>query len=67
MLIAGDDDARKPAVAGLVADLGFEAGDAGPLVNSRLLEAHAMLWIDLSRNRGFGRDVAFALVRRGMD
>jgi 8-hydroxy-5-deazaflavin:NADPH oxidoreductase len=65
MLIAGDDAARKPVVAELVADLGFEPADAGPLVNSRLLEAHAMLWISLSRNLGWGRDVAFALMRRG--
>jgi len=37
---------------------------AGPLRNARLLEAHAMLWIELALNRGLGRDFAFAIVRR---
>jgi hypothetical protein len=36
----------------------------GPLRNARLLEAHAMLWIDLALKRGFGRNWAFALLRR---
>ena len=61
--VAGDDAARKPAVLGLVADLGFEAVDAGPLANARLLEPYAMLWIDLAFKRGQGRDFAFALTR----
>jgi predicted dinucleotide-binding enzyme len=38
--------------------------DAGPLRNARLLEAHGMLWIDLSLARGLGRDWAFARVKR---
>lgn len=63
MLFAGDDNAKKPVVSQLVADLGFEPGDAGPMVNARLLEAHAMLWVDLAMKRGFGRDVAFGLLR----
>lgn len=64
MFVAGDDSARKPEVLSLVADLGFDAVDAGPLANARLLEAHAMLWIDLALKRGLGRGIAFALVRR---
>jgi predicted dinucleotide-binding enzyme len=64
MFVAGDDAERKPQVLALVADLGFEAVDAGPLANARLLEAHAMLWIDLALKRGLGRGIAFALVRR---
>lgn len=64
MFVAGDDAARKPAVLGLIGDLGFEAVDAGPLSNARLLEAHAMLWIDLALKRGQGRGFAFALARR---
>ena len=39
--------------------------DAGPLSNARLLEPLAMLWIDLASKRGQGRDMAFALMRRG--
>jgi 8-hydroxy-5-deazaflavin:NADPH oxidoreductase len=64
MFVAGDDMAKKPKVIELVAALGFEVVDAGPLRNARLLEAHAMLWIELALKRGLGRDWAFALVRR---
>jgi predicted dinucleotide-binding enzyme len=64
MFVAGDDAARKPAVLSLVADLGFEAVDAGPLRNARLLEPFAMLWIDQALTRGVGRDFAFAITRR---
>jgi predicted dinucleotide-binding enzyme len=64
MFVAGDDEARKPNVLGLIGELGFEAVDAGPLRIARLLEPHAMLWIHLALNRGYGRDWAFALMRR---
>jgi predicted dinucleotide-binding enzyme len=64
MFVAGDDEARKPKVLGLIGELGFETVDAGPLRIARLLEPHAMLWIHLALNRGFGRDWAFALLRR---
>jgi hypothetical protein len=39
MLVAGDDAGRKPRVMELIAKLGFEAVDANPLKNVRLLEA----------------------------
>ena len=64
MFVAGDDATNKPGVIELVAALGFEVVDAGPLRNARLLEAHAMLWIELAIKRGLGRDFAFAIVRR---
>ena len=64
MFVAGDDAANKPKVMDLVGELGFEMVDAGPLRNARLLEAHAMLWIDLALARGQGRDFAFAILRR---
>ena len=64
MFVASDDAAGKPKVMGLIGELGFEVVDAGPLRNARLLEAHAMLWIDLALSRGLGRDWAFAIVRR---
>ena len=64
MFVAGDDAAAKPKVMALVGDLGFEVIDAGPLRNARLLEAHAMLWIDLALARGQGRNFAFSIVRR---
>jgi predicted dinucleotide-binding enzyme len=64
MFVAGDDAASKPKVIALLAALGFEVIDAGPLRNARLLEAHAMLWIELALKRGLGRDFAFAILRR---
>ena len=64
MFVAGDDAAAKPKVLALVGDLGFEVIDAGPLRNARLLEAHAMLWIDLALVRGQGRDFALGILRR---
>jgi 8-hydroxy-5-deazaflavin:NADPH oxidoreductase len=64
MFYAGDDAARRGDAARLVGDLGFEAVDAGPMRNARLLEAYAMLWIDLAMKRGQGRNFAFALTRR---
>ncbi|MBV9750397.1 MAG: NAD(P)-binding domain-containing protein, partial [Acetobacteraceae bacterium] len=47
MFVAGDDEAAKPMVLGLVADAGFEAVDAGGLRAARLIEPLAMLWIEL--------------------
>jgi len=64
MFVAGDDAANRPKVMSLVGELGFEVIDAGPLRNARLLEAHAMLWIDLALTRGQGRDFAFSILRR---
>ena len=64
MFVAGDDAAAKPLVMGLVTDAGFEAMDAGGLAESRLLEAYAMLWIELARKRGLGSDFTFTLQRK---
>jgi 8-hydroxy-5-deazaflavin:NADPH oxidoreductase len=63
MPVAGDDAAKKPSVMQLVAALGFEPVDAGPLKNARLLEPFGMVWIDQAMKRGRGRDFAFALVK----
>jgi len=64
MFVASDDAVKKPLVMSLVAELGFEAIDAGPLQSARLLEPLAMLWIEQALKYGRGRDFAFALVRR---
>ncbi len=48
----------------LVADLGFESVDAGPLSAARLLEPLAMLWIELAMKQGHARAFAFAMVRQ---
>lgn len=64
MFVAGDNASLKPEVMGLVADLGFEPVDAGPLAAARLLEPLAMLWIELALKLGQGRDFAFGLLRK---
>ena len=56
--------AAKPEAMRLVADLGFEAVDAGPLRAARLLERLALLWIELALKREQGNAFAFALARR---
>ncbi|MFW9874173.1 MAG: NADPH-dependent F420 reductase [Candidatus Thorarchaeota archaeon] len=62
--ICGDDDRAKKVVARLVADLGFDVVDCGPLQNARLLEPLALLWIKLAYVHGFGPNVAFKLLKK---
>jgi hypothetical protein len=59
----GDDADAKHTVAQLIADLGFEPIDAGPMTSARLLEPLMLLWITCSRTQGT-RDLAFKLLRR---
>lgn len=60
----GDDRDAKAVVKELIADAGLEPVDVGPLVNARLLEPLAMLWIDLAVNQRQGTNHAFKLIRR---
>jgi NADPH-dependent F420 reductase len=64
MFVCGDDEAAKPVVLAMVSDIGFEAIDAGKLVQARLLEPWAMLWISLAFGGALGREFGFALLRR---
>jgi|SRR5689334_6120047 len=64
MFYAGDDAGAKEIAAKLAADCGFDAVDAGPLKNARLLEPLAMLWIYLAYGAGMGADLAFRMMRR---
>jgi predicted dinucleotide-binding enzyme len=61
VFVAGDDAALKPAALELVEDTGFEARDAGPMRNARMLEYLALLYLDLAMVRGMSRRFAFAL------
>jgi predicted dinucleotide-binding enzyme len=62
--VASDDDAAKKVVMGLAEQLGFEPIDAGPLRMARHLESFAWLWITLALKQGYGRDIAFRLLKR---
>jgi hypothetical protein len=64
MFIASDDSKAKETVASLATSIGFLAVDAGPLVQSRYLEALAWLWISMAIKYGAGREIAFQLMRR---
>ena len=64
MSYAGDDGEAKEIAAKLAAECGFDAIDAGPLRNGRLLEPLAMLWISLADGAGMGPNVALRLMRR---
>jgi 8-hydroxy-5-deazaflavin:NADPH oxidoreductase len=61
---AGDDAAAKQQVMELARDIGFDAVDAGPLQNARLLEPLALLNIQLGYVLGLGPDIGLKLVRR---
>jgi predicted dinucleotide-binding enzyme len=64
MFYCGDDEGAKKVVHGLATELGFDAEDAGPLRQARLLEPFALLWISLAFTRGYGREFAFKVIRR---
>ena len=63
MPAAGDDAKAKEAVLQLARDIGFDAVDAGPLANARLLEPFGFLNIQLGYvvNKGLGAGIGFAL------
>jgi predicted dinucleotide-binding enzyme len=60
--VAGDDQAAKDMAIRLLADLGFEALDAGALRQARILEPLALVWINQAVARGKGRNWALAAV-----
>jgi hypothetical protein len=62
MFLAGDDEGAKAVVTGLLSDLGFDPLDAGALVQARLLEPLALVWINQALMRGKGRRWALAAV-----
>jgi hypothetical protein len=64
MFVAGPSGPDKKTVLRIVADVGFEAVDAGELKAARLLESLAMLWIQLAPTKRHGRDFAFVMARR---
>jgi len=64
LFYCGDDPEAKGTVKSLLEELGFEALDAGPLSQARLLEPFALLWISLAYAQGYGREIAFKLLRR---
>lgn len=64
MFICGDDANAKAMVTELAESLGFDVADVGSLETARLIEPLALVWINLAMKQGFGRNIAFKLVRR---
>ncbi|HUA82762.1 MAG TPA: NADPH-dependent F420 reductase [Bryobacteraceae bacterium] len=64
MFYCGDDSDAKKKVGGLIGELGFEALDAGPLRQARVLEPFALLWVSLALKYGYTREIGFQLLRR---
>lgn len=64
IFLAGDDRAAVEVVAGLAAELGYEAVDAGAVSASRYLEPLAGLMMRLDRLAGGGTEHALRLLRR---
>lgn len=63
MFFCGDDPGAKLIVAELGNQLGFDMIDAGPLSQSRWLEAMALLWISMAYKYGGSQRSAFKLLR----
>lgn len=61
--VAGDDQAAKQHVMDMAAAIGFDAVDAGPLQNARLLEPLGFFNIQLGYVIGLGTDIGLRLAR----
>jgi 8-hydroxy-5-deazaflavin:NADPH oxidoreductase len=61
--VAGDDAGAKTSVLDLAREIGFDAVDAGPLKNARLLEPFAFLNIQLGYGLGMGTQIGLKLLR----
>jgi len=59
---AGDDEEAKQAVLGLLADIGFNPVDAGPLAMAQYLEGMAWLNISLQMKNGWSWQASWKLV-----
>lgn len=63
VFVAADDAAAKTTVLELARGIGFDAVDAGPLKNARLVEPLAFLNIQLGFALGLGTQIGFKLQR----
>ena len=61
--VAGDDAGAKGTALELARKIGFDAIDAGPLANARLLEPLGYLNIQLGYVLGLGTQIGFKLLR----
>lgn len=65
MFIAGDSRKAKKVAEGLAKDIGFEeVYDFGGSDKFDLLEQLALSWINLAIMQGYGREIAFKILKR---
>ncbi len=65
MFYAGDSDKAKKVAEQLAKDIGFEnVYNFGGTDKFNLLEQFALSWINLAMMQGYGRDIAFRVVKR---
>jgi len=64
MPVCGDDADARNRVITLATLIGFDAVDCGDLKAARYLEPFAMTWIHMAIRLGYGRNFAFARLRR---
>jgi predicted dinucleotide-binding enzyme len=62
--VAGDDPTAKREALELARDIGFDAVDAGPLRNARLIEPLGYLNIQLGYGQKMGTNIGIELLRR---
>lgn len=62
--VAGDDDDARAETMQLARDIGFDAVDAGPLRNARLIEPLGYFNIQLGYVSKMGTDIGFKLLHR---
>jgi len=64
MLMAGNDSGAKAVASNLIADVGFEAKDTGPLNQALHLEHMTLLWVKMVRNQGHTSHFVWAYVEQ---
>ncbi len=63
VFVCGDDTAARTLVLGLVADIGADGVDAGPLQLARYTEPLGMLLVQLAYMKGMGARIGATLLR----
>lgn len=63
LLVCGDEAAKAKALP-IVEDTGFDVVDVGGIEFADAIESMARVWVQLAFTQGYGRDIAFKLVRK---
>lgn len=64
LLYCGDDTEAKAIAAGLIEECGYDAIDAGGLINARSIEALASIWVQTAAVTGLFPNTGLKILRR---